>query len=214
MANTDQKLVQKYCCYCGERLLAREGSDTGDAHVWCSKCQVIHYQNPAILVATFLYCNEKLLWAKRGIEPYKGKWAFPAGYAECGESLQQAAARELFEETRIKVAPEQLIPMSISSIVAIDQIYVVFRCPCASELVAEVTEETLDWAWRSRDEAPWDEMAHKQSRPLVEQVYSALETQKYFMRVGLMGWHENRHQSYSMGSMIAPEGAHKSSDKL
>ena len=195
----DRQRLPEYCCYCGDPLLVQPASADEPARRWCRRCEIVHYQNPTILVAAFLHCTDKLLWAKRGIEPNRGSWAFPAGFAECGESLQQAAARELFEETRIQLSPEAMIPMSISSLVEIDQIYVVFRCPCAAELEAQTTTETLDWAWLNRDQAPWDNMAHENSRPLVEQVYTALESQQFFMRVGLMGWEENRHQSYLLG---------------
>ncbi len=192
----------KFCSYCGDALQVRDTGEDTAAVLWCSRCQCAHYHNPTILVAAFLHCQDKLLWARRGIAPGAGKWAFPAGYAECGESLQQAAARELFEETRIVVRPEQLVPMSISSIIAIDQIYVVFRCPCATEIAARTTRETLEWAWLRRDQAPWTDMAHEQSRPLVEQVYDALESQRFFMRVGQMDADGNHHQSYLLGPAV------------
>jgi ADP-ribose pyrophosphatase YjhB (NUDIX family) len=38
---------------------------------------------------------------KRNIEPQKGKWCLPSGYAESGESIEAAALRELNEETGI-----------------------------------------------------------------------------------------------------------------
>jgi ADP-ribose pyrophosphatase YjhB (NUDIX family) len=188
----------QYCCYCGQGLVIKavEGDDRN--RPWCEQCQIAHYQNPTILVAAFLYCQDKLLWTRRGIDPGKNKWAFPAGFVECGESLQQAAARELFEETTIKVKPEQLIPMSISSVLPIDQIYVVFRCPCDTELQARTTPETLEWAWLDRAHAPWHEMAHTHSKALVEQVYTAVESQQHFIRVGHMAEDGNRHHSYPL----------------
>jgi ADP-ribose pyrophosphatase len=157
-----------------------------------------HYENPTILVAAFLHCGNKLFWTQRGLDPFRGLWAFPAGFMECGESIQQAAARELFEETRLRVDPAKLIPMSISSVLPIDQVYMVFRCACESELCAEATEETLDWGWFPRTEAPWDKMAHPESSRLVEQVYEAIESQQFFMRVGVMEEGGNRHQTYRL----------------
>ncbi len=43
-----------------------------------------------------------VLLIERGHDPYKGKWAFPGGFLEWGESCEQGAARELEEETSLK----------------------------------------------------------------------------------------------------------------
>lgn len=43
-----------------------------------------------------------VLLIERGHEPFKGKWALPGGFMEWNESCEQAAARELEEETSLK----------------------------------------------------------------------------------------------------------------
>ncbi len=51
----------------------------------------------------------KVLLIKRGIEPFKNKWAIPGGFVRIEENLEDAAKRELEEETGVKdVYLEQL----------------------------------------------------------------------------------------------------------
>jgi 8-oxo-dGTP diphosphatase len=51
----------------------------------------------------------KLLLIKRKHEPYKGRWAIPGGFIEMDEELEDAAARELAEETGLTgVSLEQM----------------------------------------------------------------------------------------------------------
>jgi len=187
-----------FCCYCGSALSLKRLQEEDVERLWCSACSVAHYKNPTVLVAAFLHYEDTMLWTQRGIEPFKGLWAFPAGFAECGESLQQAAARELREETGIDIPSKAMIPMSVSSVVPIDQIYVVFRYQCSEAMAAKLTAETQAWGWYKREEAPWSAMAHPESKALIEQVYSAVESQRFFFRIGEMSNSGNCHQSYTL----------------
>jgi 8-oxo-dGTP diphosphatase len=60
-------------------------------------------------VLRFLKDDIKVLLIKRGKEPFKGCWALPGGFIEMDEELEDAAVRELKEETGVSgIKLEQL----------------------------------------------------------------------------------------------------------
>ncbi len=64
------------------------------------------YFKPSVTVDIIIFSvqNEdlKVLLIKRAIEPFKGMWALPGGFLKEQESLDEAAKRELVEETGVK----------------------------------------------------------------------------------------------------------------
>ncbi len=51
----------------------------------------------------------KILLVKRGQEPGKGMWSIPGGAIELGETIYEAAAREVLEECSVKIKIEQVL---------------------------------------------------------------------------------------------------------
>ncbi len=52
--------------------------------------------------------NGEVLLVRRANRPDAGRWGFPGGKIELGESIQAAALRELFEETRVRGEARQV----------------------------------------------------------------------------------------------------------
>jgi 8-oxo-dGTP diphosphatase len=70
-------------------------------------------ERPALSVDVVAYSlrenDLKVLLIRRGVPPYKGKWAIPGGFVRLNEGLDEAALRELEEETGVRdVYLEQL----------------------------------------------------------------------------------------------------------
>jgi len=64
------------------------------------------YPRPAVTVDIILFTNEtdpKVLLIERKKPPFQGNWAFPGGFIEPDETLEDAAKRELKEETGMRV---------------------------------------------------------------------------------------------------------------
>jgi 8-oxo-dGTP diphosphatase len=71
------------------------------------------YARPALAVDCVVFGLDdgalKLLLIQRGLQPYKGEWALPGGFVRIHETLDEAARRELLEETGLQnVFLEQL----------------------------------------------------------------------------------------------------------
>lgn len=71
------------------------------------------YPHPSVTTDCVIFgfdgIDLKVLLIERGIDPFKGQWAFPGGFMQMDESAEEGAARELEEETGLKnVYIEQL----------------------------------------------------------------------------------------------------------
>lgn len=89
-----------HCSFCGAAYAPEQAWPRA-----CVGCQSVSYQNPLPVAVLLLPVDGGLVAVRRGIEPRKGQIALPGGFINLGESWQEAAARELFEETQIQVDP-------------------------------------------------------------------------------------------------------------
>ena len=55
------------------------------------------------VVSAAIFEGDKILLIKRGNNPHKGKWSFPGGRVEVGESNLKAIKREILEETGLSI---------------------------------------------------------------------------------------------------------------
>jgi len=58
---------------------------------------------PQVGVGAIVFHQNRVLLVKRSQAPNAGQWAIPGGRIKLGESLQQAAEREILEETGIVI---------------------------------------------------------------------------------------------------------------
>ena len=66
-------------------------------------------ERPIAGVGVVVFRNEEVLLVKRKNAPYKGQWSIPGGKQRLGETVTQAAHRELMEETGVEVNELTLI---------------------------------------------------------------------------------------------------------
>jgi 8-oxo-dGTP diphosphatase len=74
-------------------------------------------ERPIVGVGGVVIEDGRALLIRRGSEPLLGEWSIPGGTLELGETLEEAVARELLEETGLEVRVLELIEV-------FDRIYV------------------------------------------------------------------------------------------
>jgi ADP-ribose pyrophosphatase YjhB (NUDIX family) len=88
----------------------------------------------------------RLLLLRRAIEPAVGRWAFPAGFVEPGETAEEAIVREVAEETRLTVEVSYLRSWARDLGGGESYLGLCFRGQIRSGEVA-IDDESLEYAW-------------------------------------------------------------------
>ena len=96
-------LPPRYCPRCRAEL--RDGIGPGGRRA-CPEpdCEFVHYLDPKLAVVALVEDERgRLLYVRRNHEPQLGWWAWPSGFVDAGERVEEAAVREVREETGVAI---------------------------------------------------------------------------------------------------------------
>ncbi|MEM8856123.1 MAG: NUDIX hydrolase [Pseudomonadota bacterium] len=130
----------------------------GDTHerAVCARCGFVAYDNPKIVVGAVVRVGGGVLLCRRDINPSRGKWTLPAGYMEHGETPEEGAKREAYEEATADIVIDGLL--AVYTIRRLGQVQLIFRAHLAGSAFAP-GEESQAVALFDDADVPWDDLA-------------------------------------------------------
>lgn len=146
----------KYCSDCSGKVVKAIPDGDDRYRFVCVKCNMIHYQNPQIIVGTIPTFDHRILLCKRAISPRLGFWTLPAGFMENGESTRDGAVRECYEECLAKLQDVELF--AIFDIPRINQVYLFYRAQLIDPSYS-TTAESSEVNLFDEHSIPWEELA-------------------------------------------------------
>ena len=99
----------RFCPKCGGALDSKPLKGNEPERLVCRLCEFVFFQNPKVAAGTLFQLDGKLVLLKRAIEPGYGKWVFPGGFVDRGETVVEAAIRETREEANVEVKVRELV---------------------------------------------------------------------------------------------------------
>jgi NADH pyrophosphatase NudC (nudix superfamily) len=92
--------IFRYCPGCG---ISGPKAHSKSKHINCGRCGFDYYHNVASAAGVIIEYGSKVLVVVRANEPKVGMFDVPGGFADYGESAEEALAREVREELGIKI---------------------------------------------------------------------------------------------------------------
>jgi 8-oxo-dGTP diphosphatase len=159
----------RFCPRCGGQLEKRLLKATEPKRLFCQACAFIFYLDPKVVAGTIFTLENKVVLLRRGVEPALGKWVFPGGYVDRGESVQDAAIRETKEESQVDVRLGSLL--NVYSYPRSPNVIVVYTAEVVGgELGAG--DESVEAGTFAAKEIPWAELAFPSTKDALQEYIS------------------------------------------
>ena len=149
-----------FCPLCGASLAVEAVPPDHREQKVCSRCRFVFYLNPKVVAATIPELDGTVLLTRRLINPGRGLWTFPGGFVDFGETVTDAAVRETFEETGLKVDLTGLL--NVYTYPAAPVIIVYTAHVTGGTLTTCDENDALEWVAPAR--IPWDTLAFQSTR--------------------------------------------------
>jgi ADP-ribose pyrophosphatase YjhB (NUDIX family) len=128
----------------------------------CTRCGFVHFPAPKLVAGCLVIDRGRVLLLRRGLEPQIGKWTFPGGYVDLGESPSAAALRETREEVGMQVELGQVLGVYTDPVNPISAVVAYLAKPGIDQ--ARVTDEATEVNYFAPADIPWHDVAFATTR--------------------------------------------------
>jgi ADP-ribose pyrophosphatase YjhB (NUDIX family) len=104
----------RFCPYCGVQLVDRIPEGEHAPLPGCTGCGYIAYRNAKPCAGALVVRDGRVLLVRRSREPFLDWWDVPGGYLDYDEHPEEAARRELREETGYEIRITRLLGVYVS----------------------------------------------------------------------------------------------------
>jgi 8-oxo-dGTP diphosphatase len=151
----------RFCPRCGGGLELRSLKAGEPSRLVCTQCGFVFYLDPKVAACTICMLDGGIVLLRRAIEPALGKWVFPGGFVDRGESVGAAAVRETLEEVNLKVSLTGIL--DVYSFPPSAVVVVVYAAEVVGgELFA--CDECEEVEVFPPEKLPWEELAFESTR--------------------------------------------------
>jgi len=153
--------VFRFCPKCGMGLETRTLKAGDPPRLVCSACDFIFYLDPKVAACTISIVDGGIVLLRRGIDPQWGRWVFPGGFVDRGETVQDAAMRETFEEVSLRVSLTGIL--DVYSFPGSEVVVIVFAADVVGGALS-AGDEAEDVKAFPPEQIPWDDLAFESTR--------------------------------------------------
>jgi ADP-ribose pyrophosphatase YjhB (NUDIX family) len=162
----------RFCAQCGGELHSERLKENEPERAVCAQCGAVSYLDPKVVACCLVTRDEKVLLLRRAIEPERSKWVLPGGYVDRGETVVDAALRELWEECALKATIDGIL--GVYSYAGDAHVVIVYKA-LAREGDPSAGDETEDVRWFTADEIPWPDLAFRSTTDALKDYLNGLE---------------------------------------
>jgi 8-oxo-dGTP diphosphatase len=154
----DGNVRYRHCPRCGGELEERVVMEHDPPRLVCRACGFVFYLDPKVAVGAICRTPGGIVLMRRAIEPGYGRWVYPGGYVDRGETLEAAAVREAREEINADIRITGLV--NAYSYAGRPVVVIVYAADVVGGDVRG-GQEAIEVRTFAPGEIPWDDLAFR-----------------------------------------------------